>query len=229
MLSNVGNMNDIFEGLVGEVDSEIITSLGELRDIAFIKSFTEQKNDILMWGHYGEQYARMCVEYDFSELKDAVLYHLFPIIYSDNRYHIKTLGNAIDDLYQLKKANKENYYPDFSESLFDIMALFLRKSSSWKNEKEWRIVAAYLHIHDETEDFYGIKNGYKLSWFGLNDKIISVKNCIKAVYIGPRMQKMQREHIKEICSELKDVKVYELVISKSKYGFEEKEVLKENK
>lgn len=222
MLSNIGNMNDIFEGLSGEVSADIIASLSELKDMAFIKSFSELNNDFLMWSHYGDRYAGMCVEYDFSKLDGKILYHLFPIVYSDKRYKLKTLGNAVAELYELKKANKESYYPDLYESLLDIMALFLRKPSPWSIEKEWRLVATYPQIHNTPEDFYDIEQGTECPLYALNDKSISVKDCIKAVYIGPRMQEVQRRHIKEICSKLNGVSVHELVISKTEYAFEEK-------
>lgn len=220
MLSNIGNMNDIFEGLAGTVDSDVITSLEELNDIAFIKSFTELKDDFLMWSHYGDKYAGMSVEYDFSKLEDKVLYHLFPVSYSKNRYRIRTLDNAVRDLYETKKANKEKYYPDLYESLFDIMALFLKKSKSWEYEKEWRIIATYPQIYNESQDFYDSDDNYKDPLFDLSDKEISVKGCIKSVYIGPKMESVKRKHIREICSKL-DVSVHELTISKTEYILEE--------
>lgn len=221
MLSNIGNMNDIFEGLSGEVDTDVIVSLDELKDIAFIKSFTELKNDSLMWSHYGDKYAGMCVEYDFSKLDDKVLYHLFPVVYSENRYPIKTLDNAVRDLYEVKKANKEEYYPDLYESLLDVMALFLKKSKSWEHENEWRLIATYPQIYNDLQDFYDTDNRCKGPLFDLNDREISVKGCTKSVYIGPQMQSIQRKHIKEICHKL-NIEFHELTISKTDYALEEK-------
>lgn len=221
MLSSIGNMNDIFEGLSGEVDADIINSLDELKDVAYIKSFSEKKNDFLMWSHYGDNYAGMCVEYDFSKLNEVFLYHLFPVIYSNKRYSVKTFGNAVEELYELKKANKEGNYPDLYDSLMDILALFLRKSDVWDYENEWRIVATYPQIHNPADDFYNKGKDDRFPLYDIDSKTISVKNCIKAVYIGPKTQKTQREHIKEICAKLAGVKVYQLKISKSKYAFEE--------
>ena len=221
MLSDIGNMNDIFEGLSGEVNADVITSLSELNDIAFVKSFTERKNDFLMWSHYGDRSAGMCVEYDFSKLADDLLYHLFPIVYSEQRYKLETLGNAVTELYELKKANKEGYYPDLYGSLLDIMSLFLRKPSNWSMEKEWRLIATYPQIYNSSSDFYNIEQGSEYPLYTLSKKTIDVKNCIKSVYIGPRMQDMQRKHIKDIGEKLK-IEIHELKISKTEYVFEEK-------
>lgn len=223
MLSSIGNMNDIFEGLSGKVEADAIISLDDLKDIAFIKSFTEKKNDFLMWSHYGDKYAGMCVEYDFSKLEKEVLYHLFPVIYSNRRYNFNNFSKIVNEFYNLKKDNKEFNYPDFYESLLDIMELFLRKSSSWKYEKEWRFVATYPHIYNTLDDFYKIDSNEACTLFSLNSRNVSVKNCINAVYLGPRIGDIQKKHIIEICNKLNGVKVYELSISPSNYAFEEKE------
>ena len=175
-----------------------------------------------MWSHYGDKYAGMCVEYDFSKLKNEVLYHLFPVVYSKNRYSVKILNNAVRDLYELKKANKEQYYPDLYGSLLDIMTLFLKKSESWKYEKEWRIIATYPQIYNDSQDFDDTDKHCNNPLFDLNSREISVKNCIKSVYIGPKMPYTQRKHIKEICHKL-NITVYELTISKTKYALEEAE------
>lgn len=221
MLSSIGNMNDIFEGLAGEIETDIITSLGELKDIAYIKSFSELKNDFLMWSHYGDKYAGMCVEYDFSKLDESILCHLFPVIYSDTRYSVKIFCDAVEELYELKKANKENYYPDLFKSLMDIMALFLIKPKPWNYEKEWRIIATYPQIHNLAGDFYEEYEDKKILMYDINSELISVKNCIKSVYIGPRTPKIQREHIQSICSKLNGVKLYQLSVSKAEYTFYE--------
>ena len=222
-LSNIGNMNDVFEGLSGEVDDNIINSMSELNDLAYIKSFTENKNDIVMWSHYGDDCAGMCVEYDFSQLGENVLYHLFPVVYSDKRNNLKILGNAVNELYELKKANKEDYYPDLYKSLLDIMSLYIKKSESWKEEKEWRIVATYPQIHNSPQDFYDIGKNEIVPIYLLNSEIISVRNCIKAVYTGPRIENEKKEHIKQICS-INNIEFHEMVISKTEYTFEEKTV-----
>ena len=57
--------------------------------------------------------------------------------------------------------------------------------------------------------------------YKLSKRTIDVKNCIKSVYVGPRMQNMQRKHIKDIGKKLK-IEIRELEISKTEYVFEEK-------
>ena len=66
-LSPLGNMNDVFEGLSCEINDDVIDGIEDIRDIAFLKSFSEEKSSLLMWAHYADNYSGMCVEYDFSK------------------------------------------------------------------------------------------------------------------------------------------------------------------
>lgn len=225
MLSNIGNMNDIFEGLSGIVDIETINNLQGLEDIAFIKSFSENANDFLMWSHYGNDFKGICVEYDFSSLNDSLLYHLFPVIYSRERYPMHTFGNSINELYEIKKANREGYYPDLYESLLDIMALFLKKSNCWEYENEWRIIATYPQIHNDVSDFSDMSKINEADvLYQLKGRRINIKGCIKRIYLGPRISCEKREHIKEIATRLGLNELYQLNLSRTKYEFE-KEII----
>lgn len=222
MLSSTHNMNDVFEGLSGFANDLAVNELDELKDIAFIKCFSENKNDLLMWSHYGDSYKGMCVEYDFSKLSDDILFHLFPVMYSNKRYPITTLSNAVNDLYEVKKANKEKYYPDLYESLMDIMSMFLKKPECWQYEAEWRIIATYAQIYNAATDFDGeIENAVL---YNINDKIFSVKDCIKAVYLGPKIPQVQKNHIIDIVSSKSNVKLFELILSDSEYNLQEQPI-----
>lgn len=67
-LSEIGNMNDVFEGFSACMDSATPEMMHALRDLVYIKSFSEQPNDPLMWAHYAANSSGICVEYDLSEL-----------------------------------------------------------------------------------------------------------------------------------------------------------------
>ena len=51
-LTPVGNMNDVFEGVSCKITDEVINKLEQLSDIAYLKSFSEEKNNLLLWAHY---------------------------------------------------------------------------------------------------------------------------------------------------------------------------------
>lgn len=217
-LSPIGTMNDIFEGLSCDIDDSVIDKIEEIKDVAYIKSFSESKDDLLMWAHYSDNYAGMCVEYDFSKLSENILYHLFPVYYSDNRFAHIDLNKSIEEHCDLKRMNCDHNYPNECEYIKNIMSLFLTKSNAWSYEKEWRMVATYPQIHNTAEDLYD-NHG---EMYGINAQTISVKSCIKSVYLGPRMKQNIKEHIIEICkTKLNNIPVYSTRLSKTKYQLEQ--------
>jgi len=215
-----GAMNDIFEGLSYEVDDKVLNKLDKINDIAFLKSFSEEKENLLMWAHYADKYSGMCVEYDFKEQTDALLYHLFPVHYSNNRRIKQDLIYMIEEHIDLKKSNDEGFLPNDTYFLRNIMSLFLVKPKCWEYEKEWRIIATYAQIFNPWDDIED-EDGIERKLYDINDRKLSVKNCIKAVHLGPRMKKEIRDHIKEICFEkLGNIPVYETRLSKENYMLE---------
>lgn len=211
----IGTMNDVFEGLSCEIDDSVLERLEKYSECAYIKSFSEENDNLLMWAHYADNYSGMCVEYDFSKLAEGILYHLFPICYSSHRFSKLSLDYSIDDFWTLKN-DLENGNPPQDDYAFlkDIMHLFLVKPECWSYEKEWRIVATFPQlscgadeIGDECHEFYDICQR------------LSVKDCIKAVYFGPKMKSDVKAHIAQICREkLHGVKVYNMRLSNTEYG-----------
>lgn len=220
-LSEAGGMNDIFEGLSCEVNDSVLENLEGLRDIAYFKSFSEHKNDLLMWGHYGENYSGMCVEYDLRTIDNACTYHLFPVMYLDRRYIKETLKFAARELSELKYDLQNSNIPDEVESLKDIMPLFVCKSPVWKYEAEWRLVVPYLQMHcgyDEVTDGKDHAEHYRIDAQSISFPYAS------AVYLGPRMKTHIKRHIAQICNRL-NIKVYETKLSHNSYSLKEDEYL----
>lgn len=218
-LSPAGSMNDVFEGLTCEITDKIINNIDAISNLAYLKSFSEDSNNLLMWAHYANNYSGMCVEYDFSKLPKELIYHLFPVIYSNKRHPNSSLEFAISDLYNLKSDNDATDGPqDDYFWLKDTMHLFLNKSEVWSYEKEWRIVVTYPQLYNEAEDLDDEQNKelYKV----ISQKI-SIKDCIKAVYLGPKMKKDIKTHIVEICKErLNNTPVFSSKLSATEYKLE---------
>ena len=83
----------------------------------YLKCFSISPLSVLMWSHYADCHKGICVGYNFNLASDEILEHLYPIQYSDTRYfsaHPDTLKN--------------NRY------------FFIRKSTEWDYEKEWRLI-----------------------------------------------------------------------------------------
>lgn len=222
-LTPIGKTNDVFEGLSCEIDDYVIDKIDELSDIAFVKSFSENKNNLLMWAHYADKYSGMCVEYDFNKLSNAILCHLYPIHYSNKRLKNRWLDQAINEHKDLKKMNQDNNCPNDCDFIKDIMSLFLVKSKAWEYESEWRFIATYPHLHNEAENVGDeLENFYDIGHSDICDKqVLSIKSCITGVYLGPKMKENIKKHITEICNEkLNGIPVYSSRLSKNKYKLE---------
>jgi len=222
-LSEAGNMNDAFEGLSGEINDNVSRNLDKLKNVVFIKSFTELKNDLKLWSMYADNYAGMCIAYDFSKICDSYIYHLFPIIYSEKRKIKNNLNICIEQFTKLLKDKEDNNCISDFDFLKDIMSLYLIKSKSWENEREWRLVFSYLQIYENFEDIETDENDIK-ELYKVNSQLIDFPYA-KAIYLGPKMDFQKKEHLKEIGRKLK-IPVYETKLSHSKYEIEVIEKMK---
>lgn len=214
-LSEIGKMNDIFEGITDEIDDKTLSEIEKLYDLAYIKSFSEKYDNLIMWSNYADNFSGMCVAYDVKKLQDNILYHLFPVRYSNNRNTKSNLISSFRELEEMKHAKKESndYSFDF---LKDVMGLFLTKSVDWKYEEEWRLIVSYLQMnadYDEVKtegDFESEKELYKL-----DSKNIEF-NCAVKIYLGPKMESVKKIHLKEIGEKL-SIDVIELQLSNKEY------------
>lgn len=211
-LSNVGSMNDVFEGLSTKLDAKSNKLLEFAGDLAYLKSFTECENDLKMWGQYADSYKGMCVEYDMSKIDDILIYHLFPVTYTNTRIDNDLLKFT---LRHFKKQVENESFEEFF--LQDIASLFLLKPKCWENEKEWRILFSWLHLNFQAEEVPACEEDEE-TLYSYDKQIISFPYA-KAVYMGPKMPKHIKDHILEIANKLK-IPAFEMVLSESEYKLE---------
>lgn len=106
------NINkELFEKYDKDSLMNIYEAIDTLNDEFKVCSFSQYKENILMWSHYANYHKGFCIEYEIEEIlrKNP---NLFPVMYS----------NEIID----KKENDMRY--------------MLRKSLDWQYECEWRII-----------------------------------------------------------------------------------------
>lgn len=212
-LSENGVMNDLFEGLTCNINDQIVAHIDDMNDLAFIKSFSEIKSNNLMWAHYANKYKGICIEYDFSKLNNDILFHLFPVFYTNFKKKDMGLQYTIEEHLDLKQMNYERSFPNDVDYLKDIMPLFLIKSKDWEYEKEWRLLFTYPQLYNSADD---VGDEDCPEFYNVHSQTISVENCIKSVYLGARIEKIKKDHIVEICKKL-GIKVYSSVLAKEKY------------
>lgn len=214
-LTNNGVLNDIFEGIPSD-DCEEITPLmaSGLSDLAYIKSFSEDPCDSLMWSHYADEHRGFCVEYNINliEQDNFILNHLFPVVYSPKRRIKKNIAEVAQELKQLSRDREDNNEPDFNENLDDCMALFLSKGEMWAYEREWRIIFTQEQVYDIDDD-------------ELNRNIISF-DYATGIYLGYRIERTIEENILEIVQRINEkrtdfhlpyVKVYKMKMKPDSY------------
>lgn len=223
-LSPAGKLNDIFEGFAGPVKWEEIkeTHIKEMvDDLAYIKSFSENENDLAMWGLYADSYTGMCVEYDISEASENILYHTFPVLYAQKRIQKCDYRWKVEDVIKLHRAIQEKDFVDIKELqwLSDVVPLYLQKPMEWQQEREWRIVVSTAQMKlsmQDVVDEIDLTCAEKL--YKIDEQSIDFAYA-KNIYLGPRMSEEKREHIKEIGKKL-GIEVHQMKLSESEYKLE---------
>ena len=223
-LSELGKMNDIFEGLSGSLESWFVEDFTEICDIAYVKSFTEQGNDLKMWSQYADNYAGMCVRYDVHPCDYAdndFLYHLFPVIYSDKKLPSDRFTKAVKNMKYIKWNFQEDGDADFSD-INGIMEFCLQKSRIWENEKEWRILITYSQLNSDADTADDHENQLLYPDFSHRSILFPFA---KEVFIGPKTPKYIENHILEICQKKEqEIDVYRMKLSKASHELERKKL-----
>lgn len=227
-LVEAGRMNDVFEGLSGELSEEGQRLIGKADDLAYIKAFSESGYDnLVMWGNYADNYSGMCVEYDLTNIKSASenkhswLYHLFPVVYSEKRA-VKNDYKQIIEEHQTHKKDLEEQSDSGVPHLKDIMGLYTIKPKAWEYEQEWRIIVTHLQM---TEDYIDVEEGEDdpksmERLYGIWGQRVHFP-YITRVFMGPRMKPEIKEHIKEIAEKIK-IEAVELELDPKKYTLKPK-------
>lgn len=96
----------------------------------YVFCLSERNDSILMWAHYANENAGICIEYDFNELDEESLVRkcLFPVSYC---------SKPIDVLPLFDKDNPSTLlYPVDTAALCTALS----KAKEWEYEREWRFV-----------------------------------------------------------------------------------------
>ena len=109
-----------------------------------VTCFSERYDNELMWAHYANKHTGVCVEYDFSLIgDDEELNYLalltFPVLYSKVRPKIPI---SIERKAPLHYMVREGKY-----TTTDKYKFLLTKSSSWRYEREWRLILPECETH----------------------------------------------------------------------------------
>lgn len=123
------------------------------KELMAISCFSENNKSKLMWGHYANSYSGVCIEYDFTKIKDEQFRRgINKVIYSN------------------KRPKREDYDNDYDYTI----AVLATKSEEWSYEKEWRLnyVLPYGQAIDKYYPVYYAKEAITSIYLGCNiDKV----------------------------------------------------------
>lgn len=161
--------------------SELGTSL--YKELGII-SFTEEKDNLLMWAHYAEEHRGMVIEFDteHSFFCSESNYKLLPVMYRKSR--LNKLGNF-------------------------LMEPYFHKSNEWAYEKEHRLllnlykadinlIAAHNRKHFEQQEYI---TEHDIEPFGPSGSLLKIKQYFGAsIVYDPKFMSMFRVPVDAIKS-----------------------------
>lgn len=174
-------------------DSEYIPLLRTFLSRITVSCFSASGwNNQLMWSHYANSYAGICVEYDFEKIKDFIGF-VHPVSYTTVRptLSMADLGIAAADLKSKDRLVKEDV------NVERIISYLCCKNKCWQYEDEWRII----NIGEEnTPQFIKLP-------------------CVKSITFGPNVDSLCKRLLLEVCKS-KGISCYDLHLNHENYGVE---------
>lgn len=174
-------------------DSEYIPLLRTFLSRITVSCFSASGwNNQLMWSHYANSYAGICVEYDFEKIKDFIGF-VHPVSYTTVRPTLSMvdLGIAAADLKSKDRLVKEDV------DVERIISYLCCKNKCWQYEDEWRII----NIGEEnTPQFIKLP-------------------CVKSITFGPNVDSLCKRLLLEVCKS-KGISCYDLRLNHENYGVE---------
>lgn len=133
-------------------DLELVRIINDYRDelinrYAFC-SFSETKDDVLMWSHYASSHKGFVIGYEFDK---AILKH-----------HLQKVNYCIDNIPDLDVLKFASFFAGDDNGLDYVLGDVSLKSIQWEYEKEWRIwqrnEGYMLYSADKIKEIYfGVK------------------------------------------------------------------------
>jgi hypothetical protein len=159
-----------------------------------ILSLTEVPDSLLMWAHYGEE-------------------HRGVILGFDENHAFFNGAEIVAGLSRLSKVEYNQRRPVLSVTTRDNPKVFLRKSTDWSHEKEWR----FIRPLSEAADVKQSEGKLPLCLFELPH------DAIQMMITGARMLPQQYEEICDFGSEtstMAHVEIHHSQLSKERYEVE---------
>ena len=157
-------------------------------------------NNQLMWSHYANSYAGICIEYDFNQIKDAIGF-IYPVEYTTERPTLSLQELGVAGFNLGSDACVKSCDPDMGA----ILSYLLAKNVCWNYEKEWRII----NVGEE------------------NTPLFIDLPFVKSVTFGMNMDPICKQLLWDVCTE-KGIECYEIEIGTENYELSRKHLTKKD-
>ncbi len=178
-----------YEKLLDNLNDQKIMS--ETINRLFVASFTEKKDDILMWSYYADSHRGICFEFDIPDEKLSE-YILKDVKYYDNRVTIQIK-------LEKKVAEIEDEKNNINILVEDIRPLFFVKSRLWEHEKEFRMVFKDKELKYISSQYYPLFLPY-----------------LSHIYLGANVTEEDRIIVSSLANQV-DVNVSRMIVDKQEF------------
>ena len=148
-------------------------------------------SNTLMWAHYANSYAGICIEYDLTRM-DSFVGFIYPVEYSKKRPTLSLKDVGINN----KLLGIEESKTMTNEQIANIMAYLLVKDTCWNYEDEWR----FLDIGDKEQTCQSVYFPY-----------------IKSITFGSKINTTHKDLLIDVCKSQK-IDCYDLILSSEDFS-----------
>lgn len=198
-LDNV--LDELYEKAVDIKDNVYIPTLRTFLSKLTVSCFSVSGWDNqLMWSHYANSYAGICIEYDFNQIKDVIGF-IYPVEYTTERPTLSLQDLGVAGFNLGSEASVRSCEPNMGA----ILSYLLAKNVCWNYEKEWRII----NVGEE------------------NTPLFIDLPFVKSITFGMNMDPICKQLLWDACKE-KGIECYEIEIGTENYELRRKYLSKKD-
>lgn len=198
-LDNV--LDELYEKAVDIKDNVYIPTLRTFLPKLTVSCFSVSGWDNqLMWSHYANSYAGICIEYDFNQIKDVIGF-IYPVEYTTERPTLSLQDLGVAGFNLGSEASVRSCEPNMGA----ILSYLLAKNVCWNYEKEWRII----NVGEE------------------NTPLFIDLPFVKSITFGMNMDPICKQLLWDVCKE-KGIECFEIEIGTENYELRRKYLSKKD-
>ena len=191
-------LEELYEKAVEIKDSVYIPELREFLAKLTVSCFSVSGWDNqLMWSHYANSYAGICIEYDFNQIKKPIGF-IYPVEYPKERPTLSLQDLGIIGFDMEKEGTMKSCEPNMEA----ILSYLLAKNICWNYEQEWRII----NVGEE------------------NTPLFIDLPFVKSITFGMNIDPICKHLLWDLCKE-KEIECYEIEVNTENFELSRRKLL----